>query len=220
MNKCGQDMTDILSFAMGVFMAFFAVMNPITNTPLFLTLTANKSSIARRRIAGQSVVVAFCITFLFILAGQKIFMVFGITLPSFKIVGGILIMLIGFESLQGRQSSVQTPNMAAHQESAEADLSIAVSPLGIPLLSGPGTITTAVNFVAEANSPIKFLIVIAAFAALCAMTYVCFLFSREIKKYLGQIGINVVTRLMGLILAVVGVEMLVTGLKNVFPLLR
>ena len=200
-------------------MAFFAVMNPIANTPLFLSLTSQSNIISRKRIARNSVLVAFFITSLFCLLGNKIFLVFGITLPAFKITGGILITMIGFEALQGRQSSVQTPSLEASKESKESDLNVAISPLGIPLLAGPGTITTAVNFVTDGDW-LKTGITIGAFAILCLITYVCFLFSRQIKQFLGQIGINVVTRLMGLILAVVGVEMFVTGLKTVFPLLR
>ena len=212
-------MGEWMSFATGVFMAFFAVMNPIANTPLFLLLTSDKNTISRKKIALQSVLVAFALTTLFCLAGNKIFEIFGITLPAFKITGGILIMLIGFESLQGKQSAVQTPSMEAHADSAESDLSVAISPLGIPLLAGPGTITTAVNFV-SGGSGLHIAITVATFGLLCAITYICFVFSKEIKKFLGQIGINVVVRLMGLILAVVGVEMLITGLKVVFPLLN
>ena len=88
-------MTDIVSFSTGVFMAFFAVMNPIANTPIFLAITSNSNSISRRRIARNSVIVAFLITTLFCLLGKKIFLVFGITLPAFKITGGVLIMLMG-----------------------------------------------------------------------------------------------------------------------------
>ncbi len=200
-------------------MAFFAVMNPIANTPLFLALTSNSNTISRKRIARNSCIVAFLITALFCLAGQKIFLVFGITLPAFKITGGILIMMIGFEALKGQQSKVSVPNLAAAEDSESSDLNVAVSPLGIPLLAGPGTITTAVNFVSD-GSPAKTLITVVMFAILCFITYVCFIFSREIKKYLGQVGINVVVRLMGLILAVVGVEMLTTGIKAVFPFLN
>ncbi len=212
-------MGELLSFSTGVFMAFFAVMNPISNTPLFLSLTSQNNVISRRKIARQSVLVAFGIILVFCLAGNSIFQVFGITLPAFKITGGILITMIGFESLQGKASTVQTPNMEAHAKSRESDLSVAVSPLGIPLLAGPGTITTAVNFVSSGNT-IHLIITILTFGFLCALTYICFLFSREIQKYLGQVGINVVVRLMGLILAVVGVEMFVTGLKTVFPILN
>ncbi len=210
---------DLLSFSTGVFMAFFAVMNPIANTPLFLALTPHSNTISRKRIARNSVLVAFCITTLFCLLGNKIFLIFGITLPAFKITGGLLITMIGFEALQGKHSSVHNPSMTAQKQSVESDLNVAVSPLGIPLLAGPGTITTAVNFVSDGQS-IKMVITVVSFALLCFITYICFLFSRQIKKFLGQIGINVVTRLMGLILAVVGIEMLVTGIKTVFPLLN
>lgn len=212
-------MDDLLSFSTGVFMAFFAVMNPISNTPLFLSLTSNSNVITRKKIALQSVLVAFGIIFLFCVAGNKIFMIFGITLPAFKVTGGVLITMIGFESLRGKQSRVQTPNMKAHEESQSSDLSVAVSPLGIPLLAGPGTITTAVNFVSSGTT-IHFVVTVVTFAVLCAITYVCFLFSRQIMKFLGQVGINVVVRLMGLILAVVGVQMLIEGLKTVFPFLN
>lgn len=208
-----------MSFSVGVFMAFFAVMNPISNTPLFLALTSHNNTITRRKVALQSVLVAFGIIFLFILAGNSIFKIFGITLPAFKITGGILITMIGFEALQGKSSNVQTPDMKAHEQSHDSDLSVAVSPLGIPLLAGPGTITTAVNFVSSGDT-IHMIITTLTFALLCAITYMCFIFSREIQQFLGQIGINVVIRLMGLILAVVGVEMLITGMKTVFPILE
>lgn len=218
-RKRGVVLGEWISFSTGVFMAFFAVMNPIANTPLFLSLTSQSNSISRRRIARNSVIVAFFITTLFCLAGQKIFLIFGITLPAFKITGGILITMIGFESLRGQHSKIQRPSMRAHEDSMDSDLNVAVSPLGIPLLAGPGTITTAVNFVSD-GSMIKTIITVGMFGILCLITYVCFIFSRQIKKYLGQVGINVVIRLMGLILAVVGVEMLTTGLKTVFPFLN
>lgn len=212
-------MTDTYSFSVAVFMSFFAVMNPLANTTMFLTLTADKNSLSRRKIALNSVVVAFVITSLFCIAGNSIFMVFGITLPAFKMTGGILITLIGFESLRGQQSKIQTPSLRAHEESAQSDLNVAVSPLGIPLLAGPGTITTAVNYVSDGNV-LNIFITITCFFILCLITYVCFLFSKEITRYLGQTGVNVTIRLMGLILAVVGVEMIVTGLKGAFPFMN
>ena len=212
-------MNELLSFFTAVFTAFFAVMNPISCTPMFLLLTSDKNSISRKKIALQSVLVAFLITTLFCLLGNKIFSMFGITLAAFKITGGILIMLIGFESLQGKLSPVQTPSIKAHEESSESDLSVAVSPLGTPLLAGPGTITTAVNFVSYGET-MHLVLTILSFAVICIMTYICFIFSKEIKKFLGQVGINVVVRLMGLIVAVVGVEMLITGLKAVFPFMN
>ena len=111
---------------------------------------------------------------------------------------------------------VQRPSLRAHEQSLENDISLAITPLGIPLLSGPGTITTAVNY-SNGGSFVETVITIIAFALLCLITYISFLFSENIKRSLGLMGINVVTRVMGLILAVVGVQMIVTGLKGAFP---
>jgi multiple antibiotic resistance protein len=207
------------SQAIAAFMAFFAVMNPISNTPIFLALTAGQSHLVRKKIALHAVIVAFCITTLFCVLGQQIFSLFGITLYAFKVTGGLLIISIGFEMLHGETSKVQKPSLRAHEDSLDRLLSVAVSPLGIPLLSGPGTITTAVNYGAT-GKPGDMILTILAFGLLCALTFFAFIFSKEIQKYLGQIGLNVVTRLMGLILGVVGVQMLITGLKGAFPLLN
>ncbi len=212
-------MNETMTFAAAVFMSFFAVMNPIANTTMFLTLTADKNTLSRKKIALNSVIVAFFITSLFCIAGNSIFMIFGITLPAFKMTGGVLITLIGFESLRGQQSKIQTPNIKAHEQSAQSDLNVAVSPLGIPLLAGPGTITTAVNYV-TGGGIFNIIITIMCFFVLCLITYICFLFSKQITKFLGQTGVNVTIRLMGLILAVVGVEMIVTGLKGAFPFMN
>ncbi|MEM7645908.1 MAG: MarC family protein, partial [Pseudomonadota bacterium] len=180
--------------------------------------TAGNDEVVRKKIAAQSVIVAFFITVLFCLLGKQIFSLFGITLPAFKIAGGLLVTSIGFQMLQGESSRVQKPSLKAHEASLESELSVAVSPLGIPLLSGPGTITTGINF-ASTGGTIELLITIVAFALLCFITFVCFIFSKQIKKYMGQTGLNVVTRLMGLILAVIGVQMLTAGLKGSFPFL-
>ena len=200
-------------------MAFFAVMNPLANTPMFLAVTANETNDVRRRIALQSVIVAFLVTTIFCILGQQIFTLFGITIHAFKITGGLLIISIGFEMLHGETSKVQKPSLSAHENSRDRILSIAISPLGIPLLSGPGTITTAVNFGATGLYT-DMLVTILAFASLCVITVVAFIFGEQIQKFLGQVGFNVITRLMGLILGVVGVQMLITGLIGAFPILN
>ena len=213
------ELSEYWGHALAVFMGFFAVMNPIANTPIFLALTAGNNDQVRKQIALKSVFVAFFITLLFCLLGKQIFGLFGITLPAFKIAGGLLVVSIGFQMLQGESSKIQKPSMKAHEESLESDLNVAVSPLGIPLLSGPGTITTGINF-ASTGGFIELVITISAFAILCLITFICFIFSRQIKRTLGQTGLNVVTRLMGLILAVIGVQMFTVGLKGSFPFLN
>jgi len=201
-----------------IFMAFFAVMNPLANTPIFLSITANETSDFRKKVAIQSVVISFFITTLFCILGQQIFSVFGITMHAFKITGGLLIVSIGFEMLHGNTSTVQSPSLHAHMKDKDRILSMAVSPLSIPLLSGPGTITTAVNFGSTGNIT-DLISTIVAFGFLGAITVLAFISGEQLQRFLGQSGFNVITRLMGLILGVVGVQMLITGLRGAFPLL-
>ncbi len=134
-------MTDLLTYSLTVFTGFFAVMNPIANTPIFLGLVEGESEAAKRKIAKTASLTAFLIVTSFVILGKYIFQLFGITIPAFKITGGILIFYIGFEMLMSKKSKVHDP------ESKEEDSGIAISPLAIPILAGPGTIVTAMNFV-------------------------------------------------------------------------
>lgn len=196
-----------------VFMAFFAILNPIANAPLFLSLTEGLDSDMRRDIALRAVLLAFAIAAAFALFGQAIFSVFGITLPAFRIAGGVLVGLVGFHLVQGKESSIHTPTNEDNERSRDAALGIAVSPLALPILAGPGTIATALNFSAGATWP-EMARVLGALAGVCAITWVTFLGSESLVKFLGQNAIKVVTRLMGLILAVIGTQMLITGIRG------
>jgi multiple antibiotic resistance protein len=203
---------------LSVFMGFFAIMNPIANTPVFLGLTAGDDATTRRRIALQALLAAFLIILVFSLLGSVIFDLFGITLPAFRIMGGVLVALIGYQMLHSSPSAVHQPSDADMTASRTAALSVAISPLALPILAGPGTIATAMSF-AAAGGTVELAITIGAFALLCAITYAFFLFGEGLTRFLGQSGVNVITRIMGLILAVIGVQMLVDGLKGAFPVL-
>ncbi len=142
---------------------FFAIMNPIANIPIFLGLTDGYSAQARRRVALRSTLIAFITVAAFTVLGQLIFSMFGITIAAFRIAGGVIIFLIGYQMLQGQMSTAhQTPRMRDARVSDagarpskpsaiddEGMLSVAISPLGVPLLAGPGTIVTAIGFSAE-----------------------------------------------------------------------
>lgn len=203
-------MKEIVGYALSVFFGFFAIMNPIANTPIFLGLTANDTPDERKRVARQALMLAFGLVVVFALLGKLIFSLFGITLPAFQITGGVLVALIGYEMLKGEQSVVHQPCADDPKPSMKAALSIAVTPLAMPILAGPGTIATAMNF-ASAGSLTDMLVTIVAFAVLCVITYGFFIFGERLMSVLGQNGLNVITRIMGLILAVIGVQMLITG---------
>jgi multiple antibiotic resistance protein len=212
-------MDDLVGHVLSVSMGFFAIMNPIANTPVFLGLTADDTPAARRRVAARALVTTFLIIVVFCLLGKLIFELFGITLPAFRITGGVLVALIGYQMLHGEQSTVHQPTAEDQQDSMQAALSVAVTPLAIPILGGPGTIATAMNY-ASAGGVEEIAITIAAFAVLCLITFGFFVFGQRLVAFLGAGGLSVITRLMGLILAVIGVQMLIEGIAGAIEMAR
>lgn len=205
----------MLTHGITVFMAFFAIMNPIAGTPVFLSLTSGDDRETTKAVALKALIVAFVIIASFAVAGKLIFEMFGLTLPAFRITGGIIVFFIGLHMLQGNQSSVQHPSEEDKQDSREAALSVAISPLAMPLLAGPGTIATAMSF--SAGSGVSgTLVTILAFAVLCLITYFFFIFGGKLVHYLGASALGVITRMMGLILAVIGTQMVVEGIHGAF----
>ncbi len=206
---------DIFSHAITVFLGFFAIMNPVANTPIFLGLTEGEPLKEKKKIAYFAVLIAFVIVFLFSILGKIIFEVFGISLWAFKITGGIIVFIIGFQMLHGEHSRVHMPKKVNEGETFESDLNVAISPLAMPILAGPGTISTAMNYSAKGNF-IDMIITIVCFAILCVITYLFFISGEKLVKYLGEGAIKVITRLMGLILSVIGTQMVVDGILKVF----
>jgi len=191
-----------------VFMAFFAIMNPIANTAVFSGLTGHFEQSTKNRIALKSLAITFGIILIFSLLGKTIFHLFGITLPALRITGGVLVFLVGYQMLHGSNSRL-------HTAEGSNDTDIAVSPLAVPLLAGPGTIATAMNYSATGGWS-GIVITLLSFAVLCIITFVCFLFSSTIVSKLGREGLSIITRLMGLILAVIGMQMLILGISSAF----
>lgn len=196
-----------------IFMAFFAIMNPIANTPIFIGVTDGLAAAQRRSVALRSVLLTFAIVAVFALGGREIFSAFGITLPAFRIAGGILVGLVGYHLLQGQDSSVHTPTDEDNANSADAVISISASPLAMPVLAGPGTIATAMNFSAGASMP-ELIRVLIALGVICLLNFLAFNSANTLVRVLGQNAIKVVSRLMGLILAVIGVQMLIDGIRG------
>lgn len=203
-----------LTQAATVFMGLFAIMNPIANTPIFLSLTSGDDPATKRKIALRALVLTFVLVGIFCAAGRLIFEMFGITLPAFRITGGLLVFLIGFHMLQGEPSSIHNPSDEDKDKSREAELDVAISPLTMPILAGPGTIATAMNFTV-AGDAFHFATTMGAFFLLCVVTYLFFVFGGRLVQYIGQSAINAITRLMGLILAVIGTQMVIDGVSGV-----
>ncbi len=199
-------------FITTVFVGFFAILNPIGNTPVFLTMVGDEDRKIIRRVALRSVTVAFIIITVFSLFGHLIFRLFNITLPAFQITGGIIVFFIGYDLLQGKQAKTQKTSMKDTMATYD---DMAVSPLGIPLLAGPGTISTAMNFVGQGNTFVNTILIISVFALVCAITFLMFVLSKRIAEKLRPALIKAISRIMGLILAVIAVQMLINGVFNV-----
>ena len=211
-------MDSFLGHTISVFLAFFAVMNPIANAAVFVGLTGTEDDDSRRKIALKSIITAFCIILFFCFLGKAIFELFGITLPALRIAGGVLIFLVGYHMLQGKPSRLHHPQEDPSECGSEGDTNVAVSPLAIPILAGPGTVATALSYSAT-GSYVQGAMTIGAFTALCVITYAAFLSGDRLIRILGKSGMEVITRLMGMILAVVGAQMLIQGIhdaKNLF----
>jgi multiple antibiotic resistance protein len=196
-------MNDIYAQAVTVFLGFFAIMNPIANTAVFAGLVGDKGKAEQVKIAAKALAITFCVILCFSVLGKAIFHLFGITLSALRIAGGILVFLVGYHMLNGQGSKL-------HSAKSHDDSDVAVSPLAVPLLAGPGTIATAMNF-SSSGEISGIVITISVFALLCLMTFFCFIFSTSILKFVGKAGLSIVTRLMGLILAVIGTQMVIVG---------
>jgi len=200
------------TFALTVFTGFFAVMNPIANTPIFLGLVGEMDKQARKKVARNATITALVIELSFIILGKYIFQLFGISIPAFKLTGGILLFYIGFEMLQSKTSSIHS-----NQDIEKEMDSIAVSPLAIPILAGPGTIVTGMNFVQGGNY-FQMFTVILIFGLMIFLTYLAFVLSEKIVDKIGSNLIAVIGKIMGLIIAIIGTDMAINGIKLAFNL--
>ncbi|MCD9463615.1 MarC family protein [Photobacterium phosphoreum] len=207
-------MHDITTMIITVFMGFFAMMNPIANTAVFVGMTGNQTPEQRRKTAFKALTAAFFIIATFCLLGKGIFELFSITLPALRLSGGILVFLVGYHMLQGDSSKLHSESKA---DDVTEEKDISISPLALPILAGPGTIATAMNYSAS-GSFLHTIITIVAFATLCLITLVCFLYGPKLVDKVGEAGITITTRLMGLILTVIGMQMLIQGVHDAFLL--
>lgn len=192
------------------FMAFFAIMNPISNLPAYMALVADDSQKISRKIAFRSLLIAFVIVTVFIFSGDFIFKVFGITIVSFRIAGGILVAVIGYHMINGNHSPSYK---GMEQQAVNSDpMSVAISPLAMPLFAGPGTITTALSL---ANGGLRNqLITVVAFALLCVITYLLLRSAKQIADFLGKNLMKIITKMMGLLLFSIGIQMIIVSVQT------
>ena len=199
-------------------LALLVIVNPVGAVPLFASMTSGNSEEEKHRIARiASTSVAIVLTVAAV-GGQPLLALFGITIASFKVGGAILILLLAISMMHGKQSGEkQTPDEAKEAEDKER---IAVVPLAIPLLSGPGAISTIIIY-ATAQTSVAHLAAIVACAMLVALvTWIALRAATAVSTWLGKTGVNIAMRLMGLLLAAVAVEIFASGIVVLLPGLR
>ena len=205
--------SSIVEFGLLCFVSLFTMVNPFPVIPVYLSMTSGLSSEQARRVGLRAAVMALAVMVFFALTGQFIFQFFRISLDSMRIVGGILFFMIGFEMLQAR-----LPRTKHDEESTpEYAEDIAITPLGTPMLSGPGTITSAILLMNESPTLGHRAALFAAMVLVAALAYVMLVGGRSLLKRLGTSGHKVMTRIMGLIVMVIAVEFFFAGL---IPMVR
>jgi multiple antibiotic resistance protein len=200
--------------------ALLAIVNPIGVVPFFIHFTSHFTPAQRRRTIKVSAFTAFLVVSISALLGLKIIEFFGISLPSFQVGGGILLLISSLQMLNAQPAEGRKEDVTEGSNKVDAGASIAVVPLTIPLLTGPATISTMVIYAEKAQGHVWQLAVLVGYGVVVALaTAAAFAASGRIAKVLGSTGINIMTRLMGLILAALAVELLTDGLKQLFPIL-
>jgi multiple antibiotic resistance protein len=205
-----------LNFFFTSFISLFAIVNPLGNATLFLTLTEGKPDKDKQRVALRAAITSLLILLAFIFLGKQILVFFRITIPAFQIAGGILIFIIGVTMLHAFRLWVKSTPTEEQAWAEKQD--VGVIPLGIPILTGPGAITTAMVLVFQQTGIEARMIVCAAAVLVCLIAFLVFSQSTYLLRLLGDTGINIFTRLMGLLLTVMAVQFFINGLKAAFPL--
>jgi multiple antibiotic resistance protein len=207
----------MLVFWLHAFVSIFAVMNPIANVPIFVALTTNETAIEQRSIARKATLIALFIVIFFAFLGQVILKVLGISISAFQVAGGIILFIIAFNLLQGKSLHMHQPGQNEQAAIMEKD-DVTIVPLATPILAGPGTISTVLALSSSYTSYwMGTSLTVTAFIAVILITLILFCNAYEVEKYLPQTTVNLITRMMGLLLTVVAVQMAAAGVKGLFP---
>ena len=198
-----------------------AVVNPLAIVPFFIHYTEGFSRLQRRETVITAAFTAFLVISMSALLGLQVLEFFGISLASFQVGGGMLLLTSALNMLNAKPAEAKpsTNEMEEGAEKAAMGASIAVVPLTIPLLTGPATMSTVVIYAERARTALELATLVGYGVVIALVTAVCFTLANPIARVLGQTGINVLTRLMGLILAALAVEVMADGLGKLFPIL-
>ena len=201
-----------LAYIFNAFVGIFVIVDPFAVIPVYISLTKDfPLAQEQAHVRRKATLIAWVILITFALSGMAIFKVFGITLPAFQIAGGILLLKFGLAQLSDSRDRV---NPEEKRESKDRD-DISVFPLAIPLLAGPGSISTVVLYSSKAHGEIRMISLVVAITAALLSCLVILKMARYLYRYLGKTGLNLMTKLMGILLTAIAVQFIINGLKQV-----
>lgn len=206
-------MTDLYPFALLVFTSFFTLINPLGTMPVFMSMTASLDKKRKKQTAKKATLVAFFTIIAFAFSGQILFKFFGISVNSFRVVGGVIFFTMGWDMLQARLGHFKHTD---DEEKIDAYIEdISVTPLAIPMICGPGAITNAIILMESTNNIAQKITLIVLVALVLLITYLVLVGAGKITEKLGSTGNKVMMRLMGLIVMVIAVEFFISGIKPI-----
>jgi multiple antibiotic resistance protein len=212
-SLAGLEQSVYVRFSLLALSSIFFLVDPLAALPTFLAVTAGANPGQQRRMAGKASLTALVFLTAFALAGQYIFRMFGITLPAFEIAGGIILLLIGLDMLSAKRSETQETGAETAAAAVKEDAGIV--PLGIPMLAGPGAITSVMVLVGQAHGQWKLLAaILAAIFITAAICYLVLGNSARVAHVLGDTGIRILVRIMGLLLVALAVQYFVNGMVD------
>jgi len=201
-----------LEFILLAVTSIFFLVDPFAVIPMFLAMTSDVPHAERRSMAKRASLTCGILLSLFAAVGSLIFKAFGITLPAFKIAGGIILLQIGLDMLQARQSATRSTPEETEEGAAKADASII--PLGMPMLAGPGAISTVMVLVGQSHELWQHVAIYATIVFTSFISYLVLAGADRVRRYMGETGIRILTRLMGLLLVALAVQFVANGLVD------
>ena len=205
----------MLDYVATVFVTLLVVIDPVAVLPIYLALTQFQTKERRRQTATRAVIVATSIMMVLAVTGDALLRLLGIGLPAFRIAGGLLLFLLSIDMVLARQSGLRSATEAETHE-AEESYDVAVFPLGIPLIAGPGAMTSVILLMAQTNGDLAMqAIVIATMLGVLALSLATFVFAAPLMDRLGVTGINVIGRVFGIVLAALAVQYVIDGVGDV-----
>ena len=201
-----------MRFSLLAFSSIFFLVDPFAALPTFLAVTEGADPAKRRRMAWKASLTALLFLSAFAVGGQYIFKMFGITLPAFEIAGGIILLLIGLDMLEAKRSATQ--EASGDTEAAANKEDAGIVPLGIPMLAGPGAITSVMVLVGQAQKAWQMVTILGSIAITAGICYLVLGYSDRVARALGDTGIRILVRIMGLLLVALAVQYFVNGLAD------